>query len=193
MVKKTINTPVISSEKDITKQQKKVSSLAEQIIFTPSTPQAKVKAKFWTRFQPGPLADPENITMTLALEITNSAALRKWWSQDGFQEWFLNKEEEKERLKYLFNKGLDTMEDILDNPDANANAKANIIKMLAEMNGYLGKKPVEKFADEEFNRMSEAQLKSYLERKGVTVTQEQILDVGTSDKKEDDTIRDEKA
>ena len=154
----------------------KPNKLAEQVIFTPSANQSKIKARFWTRYQPGPFSSPENMTMAEALEVTGSAQLRKWWAVPGFTEWFMNRDEERERLKYLFNKGLDTMESMLDNPDTNANAKANLIKMLAEMNGYLGKKPVEKFADEDINKMSENQLKTFLEKKGVKIVEERIIE-----------------
>ncbi len=176
MVKKILNTTLGSDEK-ISPQQTK--SLSEKVIFEPTSSQAKLKARFWTRFQPGPLVSPSNITMTTALEVTGSAQMRKWWHEPGFVEWFTNREEERERLKYLFHKGLNTIENILDNPEANANAKANIIKMLAEMNGYLGKKPVEKFADEDINKMSEAQLKAFLEKHGVTFVQENVIDASS--------------
>lgn len=127
------------------------------------------------------MADSRNVSLAQALEVTQAPQLRKWWAEDGFQDWFLNREEAKERLQYLFQKGLDAAENILDNPEANANAKANILKLLAEMTGHLTKKPVDRFADEQVNKMSEEQLKAYLEKKGVTFTQEKIIDVQSTD------------
>ena len=179
MAKKIINSTIdeVNEIKEISPRQ--MAEVTDKVIFEPTSTQAKLKAKFWTRFQPGPLVNTGTLTLAKAAEITGSTQLKKWWYIPGFLEWFMNKEEERERLKYLFNKGLDTIENILDNPEANANAKANIIKMLAEMNGYLGKKPIEKFADESINKMSEAQLKEFLERKGVTITQEKIIDART--------------
>jgi hypothetical protein len=186
MPKKVINSqidiPLEKSEKAVSPRQ--TSQLAAKILFEPSSPQAKVKARFWTRFQAGPLADPSKVSLIDALETTGTPQLQKWWGLEGFREWFLNKDEERERLKYLFNKGLDTIEQILDNPEANANAKVNLIKMLAEVSGYLGKKPVEKFADEEVNRMSESQLTEFLEKKGVRITQETIVEVPSEEDKE---------
>ena len=157
------------------KKQKEISKLADTVIFSPSSSQAKVKARFWTRYQTGPLA-ASSLSITEIQRITGSSSIPKWWAEPGFPEWFLNKDEERERLRYLFNRGLDTMEEILCNPEANANAKANIIKMLAEMNGYLGKRPEEKFADEQINKMSENQLIAFLEKKGVRITQETVID-----------------
>ena len=158
-----------------------LKSLQSQVIFTPTSVMSRVKAQFWTRFEPGPLASVDNITLAIAKEVTKSATIKKWWSQPGFPEWFSNRQEEKERLKYLFNKSLDSLEQILDNPDANPNAKANIIKMLAEMNGYMGKKTETKFADEEIGKMSEGQLKQYLRKKGVKLVEETVVDVKPKD------------
>jgi len=177
MGKKTLNTTLEESP------QGQVTKLADKVIFEPTSSQAKVKARFWTRFRPGPLT-AGRLTMDKVLEVTNSAGIRKWWHEPGFVEWFMNKEEERERLKYLFNKGLDMVERIIDDPDANANAKANLFKMLAEMNGHLGKKPVEKFADEEVAKMSEDQLAAFIEKKGFKFVKENIINVG-SESKED--------
>lgn len=160
----------------------KLPELAEKVLFVPTDVQQKIKAKFWTRFTPGPLVSEENISLSKALEITDCPKIRDWWHRPGFREWLLNKNEEQERVKYLFNKGLDAIESILDNPDVKTiNAKANIIKMLAEMNGYLGKRPIEKFADEDINKMSEHQLRSFLERKGVKIIEEKVLNVNNKD------------
>ena len=166
-------------------KQKKLAKLSATALFSPTDAMAKVKARFWTKFQPGPLVGVENVSLSVVAQVTKSAALNRWWDDEGFRDWFLNRDEERERIKYLFNKGLDTIEHILDNPEANANAKANLIKMLAEMNGYLGKKPVEKFADTEINAMSEQQLMGYLERKGVKVVEEKVLDISSREDKED--------
>lgn len=161
---------------------KKTTALASDVLFSPSVPQAKVKARFWVRFTPGPFMGPSGITVEEAMRVTGCPTLKKWWGEKGFKEWFLNKEEERERIKYLFNKGLDAVEEILMDPAANPNAKANLIKMLAEMTGHLGKtKPVEKFADQEIEKMDEQQLETYLTKKGVKVVTEKVLNVDKDD------------
>ena len=186
MAKKTINsvTGINNEEKSVTPRQ--INKLSKDVLFEPSSVQQKAKARFWSRFQSGPLANPSMVSLTEALATTNIPQLKKWWDDKQFVEWFLNKDEERERIKFLFNKGLDTMENILDNPEANANAKANIIKMLAEMNGYLGKKPEVKFSDESINKMSEAQLQDFLSRKGVKLVQETVVDVVKKEEKQVD-------
>jgi hypothetical protein len=184
MSKKILNTTISDYKQESTEvSPQKTKSLSDKVVFSPTASQARLKAKFWTRFRPSPLAPSDNIAMATALEVTGSAQIRKWWNEPGFVEWFTNKEEERERLKYLFHKGLDTIENILDNPEANANAKANLIKMLAEMNGYLGKKPVERFADEAVNKMSEDQLKEFLRQSGVRLVEEKVIDASPSKEK----------
>ena len=188
--KHIINSNVEDEASLTTVESKTVTKLADNILFEPTATQSKIKAKFWSRYHPGPFDSPSDgkITLATALEVTGSTSLRKYWSQPGFREWFLNRDEEREKLKYLFNKALDSAEKILDNPEANPNAKANIIKMLAEMNGFMGKKQIEKFADDDINKMSEKQLKEFLTKKGVKVVQENIIDASTTTadtKKED--------
>lgn len=173
---------------------KDVPGLADKAIFEPSIPQKKVKARFWTRYQPGPFTSSESITAAFIAKITGSTGIRGWWSKPGFKDWFLNQDEQKEKINFLFDKALLSLEQILDNPDANPNAKINGIKMLAEMTGYLGKKPVEKFADDDINKMSESQLVAFIEKTGRKVKKEKVVDVnsdGTSEAKEQISVEEE--
>lgn len=178
MAKKILNSTINESSENLPeKKQQEIKTLSKQFIFEPTKAQAKLKAKFWTRFQPGPMQSSDNITLSVAMDVTSNTSLEKYWREPGFRDWFLNNQEERERLRYLFNKSLDAVENILDNPEANANAKANLVKLLAEMTGHLSKKPVEKFSDESINRMSEHELKTFLSKKGVRLVEEKVIDV----------------
>ena len=154
---------------------------ASSAIFQPTDAQEKAKARFWTQFQPSPLQTESGISLTLALQVTKTPGLKTWWSDSGFVDWFLNRDTEREKFKFLFSKSLEDIErTIINNPDANPNAKVNVLKLLAEMNGYLQKARTDKFADEQINRMDEMQLKDYLERRGVRVVEEKIIDLPKS-------------
>lgn len=148
-------------------------------LFNPSSAQRRVKSTFHSRYTPSPF-NPElgDVTLSLALQVTNSSSLRSWWSQPGFRDWFLNREEGREHLEYLFNLGVSEMENILSNPDTAARDKLAAIKMISELTGRIsgGRNGVGrsegKFEDEDINKMDENQLRTYLTRKGVTINLE---------------------
>lgn len=158
-----------------------LAEVADKVIFTPTPRQRQVKAKFWTRFQPGPFSSPDALTAVAVMEVTGESSLKEWWPKPGFREWFLNREEAREKLEYLFMKALSTAEDIMDDPQAHANAKVQMIKVIAELANKFPSKNLERYADDDINRMDEKQLKRYLESKGVTIKKETIIEIEGSD------------
>ncbi len=153
--------------------------LASKAIYTPTPRQRQVKARFWVRYVPSPLATLDSLSAATVQRITGTAGIKEWWSEPGFREWFLNREEAREKLEYLFMKALDAAEDILDDPNAQASAKVNMIKVLGELANKFPSKWQEKYSDEDINRMDEKQLKHYLEQRGVSISEEKVIDVQT--------------
>jgi hypothetical protein len=146
-----------------------VSKLADSVIFSPTAMHRKWKIKFWSRFVPNPLTDVNNITIYDIDEIIRDSRISKYWGNQGFKDWFLNTDENREKLEYLFQVSLEVAEEILFDPEANTSAKVNMVKVLAELaNKFPSKNATERFVDDEINKMSESQLKAYLERRGVT-------------------------
>lgn len=152
----------------------KISKIADEIIFQPSPLQQTLKAQFWARASSNPFIDKTNLTLADVQEHVPDPKLKKYWSVPGFKEWFSNQDENRERLDYLWMVGLDAAEMILRDPAAQASAKVNLIKTLAEIQGLVsrGKNKEEKFSDETVNKMSEAELKEWLKKKGVSVQAE---------------------
>ena len=101
--------------------------------FRPTESQRKAKAALLAF-----LADPEtmlfdlkSLTVDRAISLTGIPALRTWWNQPGFRAWFINKEESRQKIKYLTDKALEAAVQILDDPDPRASsAKVNILKTL---------------------------------------------------------------
>lgn len=152
--------------KQINNTYDKISEIAEDLIFVPSPAQRNVKTVFWVRYNEMGL--DSDITQAMAKQITNNSSLDKWWRMPGFENWFKNKDEHRERLEYLYSLALDAAEEILLNPDAQASAKVNMIKAIGELaNKFPNKYEKAKFADEDINKMSEAELKLYLNKKGI--------------------------
>lgn len=171
--------------------EKNLPQLADKVIFSPTARQRQVKAKFWTRFQPGPFSQPGSLSMAEVQRITGASSLKEWWPKPGFQEWFMNREESREKLEYLFMKALDTAEELLDDPNAQASAKVNMIKVIAGLADKYPSKQQEKFSDDDINRMDEKQLKAYLESQGVTVTKEKVIDAAVIDEDSDEEESDQ--
>lgn len=164
MPKVTKNTPVPSP---ITKEGKDLITKAKDLLHEPSRTEEKMKARFWTRFKPGPLTRPEDLSASDISRILGNRSIEKQWADVSFREWFLDASEEREQVKFLFNKGLQALEHILSDPTNNSSAVVNALKLLAELNGNISKQVVEKFIDDDINKMDENQLETYLASKGV--------------------------
>lgn len=138
---------------------KALEAIKEDLVFLPSPNHRRAKSKFWSRY--GDLEDGSQVTLAAALQLTKEPQLAKWWNLPGFKDWFLNKDEARERLEYLWYLGMDAMEQLFLDPEANHNAKVNAFKQIASL---AGKEPNrnEKFADEDIQKMDKARLKAYI-------------------------------
>ncbi len=153
------------------KHANNLATIIEDGLFIPTPFQQQLKAQFWARAGNHPFLVPGNITLAFVEKYIRDKRIKTYWPLPGFSEWFTNQDENKERIDYLWIASLDAAEQILRDPAAPAAAKVNLIKTLAEMQGHLsrGKGKEEKFSDETVNKMSEAELKEWLNKKGVTV------------------------
>lgn len=140
---------------------KSLSEIKEDLIMdSPSPAQRRAKTKFWSRRMDLGNTPP---TLAEALQVTGEPGLKRWWNQPGFQDWFSNSGEAKERLEYLWHAGMDAIENIFLDPDANHNAKVQAFKIVAQL---AGKEPsrTEKYADESIQKMSKEMLKDYIKK-----------------------------
>lgn len=153
----------------------KLGELADAVIYTPNATAKKLKAKFWARYNPGLLGIPDVIPVSEIAEVTKDGRVDKLWLQPGFQDWFLNKDENRERLEYLFTLAMDAAEDMLTNPDIQPSARVNAIKVVAELaNKFPSRYQQERFTDDEINKMSELQLKAWLEKRGALTVMKEV-------------------
>ncbi len=143
-------------------------------VFSPTAAQRRCKASFWSRYVPVPVTSSSSlpqaeIGLSQAQEITGSAGLKKWWSEVGFRAWFLNREEAREQMDYLFDRSLEVAEELLNSDTAKPGEKVALIKFIAELSGKMPKQggQSDKFADTDIGQMDENQLKAFLTRKGV--------------------------
>jgi len=112
---------------------------AAELIYVPTPTERKLKAKFWTRAAENPLVNLNgaSITLTSVKQMTGGGAqLDAAWKKPGFQTWFTNPDDGRAKLEYLFDLGLDALEELLMNPDPKtSSAKVNALKLLAELTG----------------------------------------------------------
>jgi hypothetical protein len=145
-----------------------IFEVSSDLVFIPSPPQRKCKSKFWITMHEDPQADPNNINVTMAVNLTGNRQLEHWWKQPGFEDWFKGKEEFRERVEYLCQIGLDTAEEILLSDDPKAvNAKVSLIKVLMEAGGKISKTKEVKILDEAVQKMNKAQLEAYIKKHGM--------------------------
>lgn len=165
-----------------------LADAADSLLFSPTDAQVKLKVKFWSRYIPGPLSDLDNISMSEVSEVVKDSRIKKLWNQPGFKEWFLNRDENREKLEYLYTLSLKAAERILTDPEIQASAVVNTMKVVGELaNKFPSRYQQEKFIDDEINKMSELQLRAWLERRGISAESskpkqlEEALDVDYSE------------
>ena len=146
--------------------EKAIEAAIVDITFLPSPEQRKIKAAFWASYSEHPMADKEVVTLAVAQQMVSDNRLKRWWAVPGFTDWFSNRDEFRQRLEYLANLGLDTIEEILLDPDANANARMNAAKLMLEAASKMPNKwNQEKFLDAHIQKMDARELEAWLTKR----------------------------
>lgn len=136
------------TKKSSPKELRAVSSAVADLTFIPTNHMMRTKALFYANW-----VGISQATQADAVEITRDTRLKEWWARPGFKEWFMNADTVRAQLMYLKDLALQTAEQILSDPDANAAAKVNMIKNILIYNEALEQKAVER-ASLKINRMS---------------------------------------
>lgn len=143
----------------------KLHSVLEDITFIPTPPMRQTKASYWAFLAENPVYDRDTTTLASALEITHDTRLSKWWPLPGFATWFCNREEFRQRLEYLANLALDTIEEVLLDSDANANARMRAVQIALEAAAKMpGKSDNQKMLDDRVQKMGRAELEAFLKQ-----------------------------
>lgn len=144
---------------------------SDELTYIPSNDQRRVKSAFWTRYQEVATSTPADLSLAVVTKFVTDRRLPKWWTISGFSQWFLNAQEFRDRLEYLSYKILDSLELILDDPKANANAKVSAAKLLLEAGRKMPSKAAEQgYLDESVSKMDRHQLEEFIKRKTRTLT-----------------------
>lgn len=143
-----------------------VDIVTSELTFLPTDGQKRAKSAFWSRFNENPLCDPTEVSLSIVGQFINDGRVEKWWSQVGFREWFTNNNEFRDRLEYLSHKILDSLEYVLDDPKAQANAKVNAAKLILEASRKLPRQaPKVEYLDEQVASMNKKELEEFIAKK----------------------------
>lgn len=146
-----------------------LQAATSELVFIPTPSQRQVKARLITKLVDNPLLDAASLTLSEAEQITNSAQLKDWWGRPGFKEWFLDQNEYRQRLEYLFSLALDAAEEILLSTDPRSqSARVSMVKLLAELANKVPRETI-KYADDAISKMDKAQIEAFLEKNGVSL------------------------
>jgi len=133
--------------------------------FLPNPKQRQSKSTFWAMYAENPLFSPDSISMEEAYRVTKIPSIKRWWNLPGFKDWFLNKDEYRQRLEYLAHLALDTAEEILLDRDTQASARVNMAKLIIEAaNKMPNKYAKQQYLDETISKMEPKQLEEYISR-----------------------------
>lgn len=133
----------------------------------PTPEQRKAKERFWAPFLAGDTPVPPTMDLAAALKFAGDRRLKQWWDLPGFQDWFFNREEFKERVEFIAHLALDGIEEVLKDRMATASAKVAAAKLALEVANKLPKAKDQdgRFADDKINQMDRAQLEAFIKRK----------------------------
>jgi hypothetical protein len=148
-----------------------LGAVVEELIFTPTLLQKRLKAEFWVAYNDNPLVSLDQISLLEANTYVRTRKLNNWWSIPGFRDWFLNRSEYRERLEFLFNLSMDAIEEILLSTDPKVqSARVNAIKIIAELGNKYPRgvnKGEGQYLDSAIASMDKAQLEVFLQKQGV--------------------------
>lgn len=160
-----------SSSNDGTPPVNIISAAASELIFIPTPSQRQVKARLVIKLAENPIIELGSLTLAEAQQLTGSSQLKDWWGRPGFKEWFLDQNEYRQRLEYLFSLALDAAEEILLSTDIKVQgARVAMIKLLAELANKTPKETQTRYKDEAIAKMSQAELEAFLEKNGIAIS-----------------------
>lgn len=144
-------------------------------VLVPTDSQLQAKCRFWART----VGAPADLTVDQIATYAGTSSVRKWWSTPGFQDWFLNRDDARERILFLYIKILDQAQSLIANGDINANALLNLVKSIQLIEERLYPKVEDGENLEDFEKMSESELVALIEAKGIRV--HQVLQIEPED------------
>lgn len=150
---------------DISRVLVKMEQVKDINVFSPAVEHRRAKSTFWSYFATSDELPPEDISLSIALKYSADRRVSQWWDLPGFQDWFSNKDEFRQRMEYLSNLALDRLEAILVDSKGQAASQVAAAKLIMEVSRKMpSKASEEQFVDEKIHLMDKKQLEEYISR-----------------------------
>lgn len=159
-------------ESSLNKAADVLGVLAEEGVYSPTNEELKLKGAFLTLSSQNPLLDPATLTLQDAERLLGKRFANR--ERPGFAAWLLNREENRQRLEYLFALALGAAEDILLSTDPKAQgARVSMVRTIAELAGKMPSKVAGpeldlKTAVKSIGSMDKVQLQAFIQKNGQT-------------------------
>lgn len=141
----------------------------EDSLYRPTAEEMAWKAKFW---ETSPSLSIELNGNDFA-RIVGVQKIKQSCAKPGFNDWFLNRDDYKWRIQYLFMRSVAALEEIIENNDPKAqSARVNAVKLLVELAGKTPKQLAATGMDEiakQIGSMDKVQLDAFLEKEGANL------------------------
>jgi hypothetical protein len=138
--------------------QRNISTLLSQ-VYSPSVPERKLKARFWTAWTDGPSkGDP---TTEDAIRLVGKA---EKFADPAFADWFLNKKEMLETLHFLQSLTMDMLTEGLLDPDLKFSEKMKAAAMVWDMVKATAPKQEVQYADKLLAEKTDEELEAEIKR-----------------------------
>lgn len=148
----------------------RITETLAELIFQPTSSQREVKAAFWAVYRDNPISDIRKISMADALQVTDDARLKSWWSTAGFKEWFTDQDEFRKRLELAGDLAVEALIGILQDPTAKGSDRTKAAQLALQVRDKtLSEAKEDKYADEAISRMTEQELELFIKRRQGTV------------------------
>lgn len=144
---------------------KAVESFLGEVAFFPTTEMRNIKSRLILALEDNPITSIEELTCANAVHLTREGKIQKWWTTPGFKEWLTNTEEFREKLETSKTEMVDLLRELAMDPALGERSRIQAAKILLETaTKYESTKKEEQFADSQIQKMSEEQLKQYIEK-----------------------------
>lgn len=135
-------------------------------MFNPTRAQARAKAQLHRKAEKNPLlGPPESLSVQKLEQLSGVKDMGRWMQQDGFREWFLNPEYNRELLESAVELAIKEAMAILEAPadgekgSPKHSDKLSAMKTILEYSGYAPKKESKvEYRDAEIAEMDEERL-----------------------------------
>ena len=145
---------------------KNISNAISSKIYTPSNVEVRMKSAFWAKWTNHPSYVSGDIPANLAMivNVLGNSTIEKYWSKEGFRDWFLNSDEYIQRVEYLATRALDVVEGVLAGGEGiKASDQLKAASMMMEAAGKLNKKKAEvRYLDASLDKMDAKELEAYI-------------------------------